>query len=168
MVIDIHFTDGLSPTACKKVFTCGAVYNIDYNPSAGTSHDSIHGTAISLIQFPTPDIPGRGTQLLLKEHRHHCPELHISFSCCCKNWSRRSHILWFSESWPKQDQCCHEKSEGVAGTACYSGQQRDPRWCWLLKLSRWKVSRPIMLQHQQDIFNNSLASKELLQKKLIP
>ena len=40
------------------VFTCGAVDNIDHNPSARTAKDSFHGTAISLRQFPISDTPG--------------------------------------------------------------------------------------------------------------
>ena len=40
------------------VFTCGAVDNIDHNPSARTAKDSFHGTAISLMQFPTTEVPG--------------------------------------------------------------------------------------------------------------
>ena len=36
-----------------KVFTTAAVDNIDHNPSATTSKDSFHGTAISLIQHPS-------------------------------------------------------------------------------------------------------------------
>ena len=39
-------------------FTCGAVDNIDHNPSARTAKDSFHGTAISLMQFPTSETPG--------------------------------------------------------------------------------------------------------------
>ena len=40
----------------EGVFTCGAVDNIDHNPSAMTAKDSFHGTAISLRQFPTSEI----------------------------------------------------------------------------------------------------------------
>ncbi|KAJ8385469.1 hypothetical protein AAFF_G00185650 [Aldrovandia affinis] len=36
-----------------QVFTTAAVDNIDHNPSATTSKDSFHGTAISLIQHPS-------------------------------------------------------------------------------------------------------------------
>ena len=42
----------------KDTFTCGAVDNIDHNTSARTSHDSFHGTAISLMQFPTVEMRG--------------------------------------------------------------------------------------------------------------
>ena len=42
----------------NQVFTCGAVDNIDHNPSARTAKDSFHGTAISLMQFPTSERPG--------------------------------------------------------------------------------------------------------------
>ena len=38
------------PKMCGEVFTTAAVDNIDHNPSATTSKDSFHGTAISLIQ----------------------------------------------------------------------------------------------------------------------
>jgi len=41
------------PQLNNGVFTCGAFDNIDHNPSARTAHDSFHGTAISLMQFPT-------------------------------------------------------------------------------------------------------------------
>ena len=40
------------------VFTTAAVDNLDHNPSATTSQDSFHGTAISLVQHPTADKPG--------------------------------------------------------------------------------------------------------------
>ena len=43
------------PQLISGVFTCGAVDNIDHNPSAKTSHDSFHGTAISIMQFPTSE-----------------------------------------------------------------------------------------------------------------
>ncbi len=33
--------------------------NIDHNPSSTTSKDSFHGTAISVIQYPTIDNPGQ-------------------------------------------------------------------------------------------------------------
>ena len=46
------------PQLSKKVFTCGAVDNIDHNPSSTTAHDSFHGTAITLTQFPTTQFPG--------------------------------------------------------------------------------------------------------------
>ena len=45
------------PQLSKEVFTCGAVDNIDHNPSARTAHDSFHGTAITLTQFPTSKLP---------------------------------------------------------------------------------------------------------------
>ncbi|PIK38149.1 hypothetical protein BSL78_25014 [Apostichopus japonicus] len=40
------------PKMRGEVFTTAAVDNIDHNPSATTSKDSFHGTAISLIQHP--------------------------------------------------------------------------------------------------------------------
>jgi len=41
------------PKMRGQVFTTAAVDNIDHNPSATTSKDSFHGTAISLIQHPS-------------------------------------------------------------------------------------------------------------------
>ncbi|PIK56610.1 hypothetical protein BSL78_06466 [Apostichopus japonicus] len=41
------------PKMRGEVFTTAAVDNIDHNPSATTSKDSFHGTAISLIQHPS-------------------------------------------------------------------------------------------------------------------
>ena len=46
------------PQLRSGVFTCGAV-DIDHNPSATTSHDSFHGTAISMMQFPTRESYGQ-------------------------------------------------------------------------------------------------------------
>lgn len=44
------------PSRLKKdLFTVGAVDNIDHNPSARNAMESFHGTAISIIQFPTND-----------------------------------------------------------------------------------------------------------------
>ena len=50
------------PQLSKKVFTCGAVDNIDHNPSSTTAHDSFHGTAITLTQFPTIQFPGESQE----------------------------------------------------------------------------------------------------------
>lgn len=42
------------PTNLKKtLFTTSAVDNIDHNPSSTTASDSLHGTAISLFQYPS-------------------------------------------------------------------------------------------------------------------
>ena len=46
------------PKAKKELFTVGCMDNIDHNPSSRTAQDSFHGTAISLIQFPTTECPG--------------------------------------------------------------------------------------------------------------
>ena len=46
------------PQLSTEVFTCGAVDNIDHNPSSTTACDSFHGTAITLTQFPTTESPG--------------------------------------------------------------------------------------------------------------
>ena len=37
----------------KGLFTVGALDNLDHNPSSTTAKDSLHGTGISLFQFPT-------------------------------------------------------------------------------------------------------------------
>ena len=42
----------------SDVFTVGAVDNIDHNPTSQNAMGSFHGTAISIIQFPTQDKPG--------------------------------------------------------------------------------------------------------------
>jgi hypothetical protein len=46
------------PQLRQGIFTCGAIDNIDHNPTARTAKDSFHGTAISLLQFPTNEHPG--------------------------------------------------------------------------------------------------------------
>lgn len=43
-----------------KLFTVAALDNIDHNPSATTTHDSFHGTSISVFQCPTS--LNRGTE----------------------------------------------------------------------------------------------------------
>ena len=48
------------PQLSKGVFTCGAVDNIDHNPSARTAFDSFHGTAITITQFPTSELSKEG------------------------------------------------------------------------------------------------------------
>lgn len=37
----------------KRLFTVGALDNLDHNPSSTTATGSFHGTAISLFQSPT-------------------------------------------------------------------------------------------------------------------
>lgn len=57
------------PKLLGNVFTTGAVDKIDHNPSSTTSHDSFHGTAISLMQHPTEDSAGVDRGIVLnKEH----------------------------------------------------------------------------------------------------
>jgi hypothetical protein len=41
------------PTLRKNVHTSAAVDNLDHNPSSTTANDSLHGTAISLMQHPS-------------------------------------------------------------------------------------------------------------------
>ena len=43
---------------CDGMLTTTTVDNIDHNPSSTSSHDSFHGTAISLVQHPTTENPG--------------------------------------------------------------------------------------------------------------
>ena len=40
------------------LFTTAAVDNIDHNPTSTTTHDSFHGTGISLFQHPSTENPG--------------------------------------------------------------------------------------------------------------
>ena len=55
------------PKLKEDLFTVGAVDNIDHNTSSLRSRDSFHGTAISLMQFPTTENPGvpRGIPLII-------------------------------------------------------------------------------------------------------
>lgn len=46
------------PKMRHGLFTTAAVDNIDYNPSSTTSHDSFHGTGISLVQHCSPGFIG--------------------------------------------------------------------------------------------------------------
>ena len=48
----------------QHVFTTGCLDNIDHNPSATLSHDSFHGTAISVTQHITNDVPGEARDVL--------------------------------------------------------------------------------------------------------
>ena len=40
------------------IFTTAAIDNIDHNPSSTSTHDSFHGTVVSLVQHPTTKKPG--------------------------------------------------------------------------------------------------------------
>ena len=39
----------------QELFISGALDNVDHNPSSTTAQSAFHGTAISLVQFPTKD-----------------------------------------------------------------------------------------------------------------
>ena len=43
------------PILKKNLFTVSAVDNIDHNPSSNTAQSSFHGTAISMMQFPSSE-----------------------------------------------------------------------------------------------------------------
>ena len=47
--------DGVVSPAClrKRLFTVGALDNLDHNPTSTTFLTSFHGTGISLFQLPT-------------------------------------------------------------------------------------------------------------------
>ena len=59
-VIDRYDMDGVvCPSKLRDgIFTTAAIDNIDHNPSSTSSHDSFHGTAVSLVQHPTTEKPG--------------------------------------------------------------------------------------------------------------
>ena len=40
------------------LFTADAFYNCDHNPTSSTTHDSFHGTNISMFQVPSAGMPG--------------------------------------------------------------------------------------------------------------
>lgn len=46
----------------KKLFSVGALDNLDHNPSSTTATSSFHGTGISIFQFPTELNPGENRQ----------------------------------------------------------------------------------------------------------
>ena len=49
----------MCPTKLRDgLFTTAGVDNIDHNPTSTRAHDSFHGTAISLVQHPTTEVPG--------------------------------------------------------------------------------------------------------------
>jgi len=54
-VCDIYKAQNLvcPPTLKDRLFTVAAADNIDHNLSSSTAHNSFHGTAISIMQFPT-------------------------------------------------------------------------------------------------------------------
>lgn len=69
------------------LFTTGAVDNIDHNPSSTSTHDSFHGTGISLfqhpddtftgVQRPVPAVPG-DTQKCPKRKVAQLPDAYIN------------------------------------------------------------------------------------------
>ncbi len=44
---------------CHRLFTVGALDNLDHNPSSTTAKDAFHGTAMSLFQFYTESNGGQ-------------------------------------------------------------------------------------------------------------
>ena len=59
-VIDRYDRNGVvCPSKLRDgIFRIAAVDNIDHNPSSASSHDSFHGTAVSLVQYPITKKPG--------------------------------------------------------------------------------------------------------------
>ena len=59
-VIDRYDRDGIVwPSKLRDgIFTTEAIDNIDHNPTSTCSHDSFHGTAVSLVQRTTTKKPG--------------------------------------------------------------------------------------------------------------
>ena len=61
-------SDGVvCPPALKHgLYTVGAIDNIDHNPTSTSANGSLHGTAISVMQFPTHEGPGDTRQILFQ------------------------------------------------------------------------------------------------------
>ena len=62
--------DGVVSPAClrKRLFTVGALDNLDHNPTSTTSLTSFHGTGISLFQLPTKTRHGERRTPIANHH----------------------------------------------------------------------------------------------------
>ncbi|ELU07992.1 hypothetical protein CAPTEDRAFT_216620 [Capitella teleta] len=70
------------PKLRNGLFTTAAVDNIDHNPSSATANGSFHGTAISLMQHPTPSCMGtdRPRIVLGRDVSNGIPDLPYSYA----------------------------------------------------------------------------------------
>lgn len=73
------------PKMRHKLFTIGAVDNIDHNPTSTTAHDSFHGTSISIIQQLSHGVTGNKRDDLVfnmdKSSNRSVPPLRSSYTC---------------------------------------------------------------------------------------
>ena len=76
-VIDIYENEGIvCPTTLRdELFTTGNLDNIDHNPSSTSSHDSFHGTALSITQHVTNENSGAVRVLKKIPEKHDQPKL---------------------------------------------------------------------------------------------
>lgn len=82
------------------MFTGGAFDNIDYNPSSTTALGSLHGTGISVFQFPTESDPGTLQEPLVIElnpsSKYSLPESYTNVpavSCKIDNLTVSEYVL---------------------------------------------------------------------------
>ena len=90
-VIERYDRDGIvCPSKLQDdIFRTTAIDNIDHNPSSTSSHDSFHGTAISLAQHPTTekletDRTPMCSIVVKAQHRRklrHCRPIKLRYHC---------------------------------------------------------------------------------------
>ena len=168
--------DGVVAPAClwKRVFTVGALDNLDYNPSSTTSMTSFHGTGISLFQLPTKNNPGErrlSTTIppsgdkthVLSAHYASVPAVALKTTSVavpeCKTFpvgGSLNDARTYERSWVKHALPLLKKenlsSEDIIAWAAYHASMQPPiedppARCALLPLFYEKSATPAMIKH---------------------
>lgn len=106
----------------KGLFTVGAFDNIDHNPSSTTAKGALHGTAMSVFQFPTLSNPGVCREPIVVEssgsHKFSLPDQYTCVpAVSCKTNELRVSEYIYPDSVPS---CLDNAKAGEAGWVKHS------------------------------------------------
>ena len=97
------------PRLRHRLFTVGALDNLDHNPSSSTAKGSFHGTGISLFQFPMAENLGdRQADIMLhpvdNEKNHQLPDSYTTVPAVALKTASASVLQLLGVSVPKKGQ----------------------------------------------------------------
>lgn len=177
--------DGVVAPAClrRRLFTVGALDNLDHDPSSTTSQTSFHGTGISLFQLPTKSEPGEIRPPLTippsRMGKNSLPDNYATVHAVplkttavdvpeCEVFPVQSNLedaVSKEDSWVKYALPLLEKAEltrvdFIAWAAYHSSMQPPvedlPANCALLPLFHEKSATPAMIKHGMDVVRQTV------------
>jgi len=193
----IEVEDSLAQSVCEQfqedgvvcpknvlsgLFTVAAIDNVDHNPSSSTSTGSLHGTTISLFQFPTiidqgeirtsdRDIHTSCNTIELPDNYSFVPTVLLNHkditvsartaekpaaNCLSENFDKESN--WIKQALVILDQDDLTADDKLGWSAYHASFNVDniAAICSLMPLFYEKAASPSMIKHEMDVVNAAI------------